>query len=239
MRCRESHGVLGRIASGCRPRRRTFIVVIAAVVLLPVEASHAGWLSIFSMARRSRVNPQDRASRRSTPPRPSRPLRRSAQPRQSVPPRPGVKCSACAPGPVQIGPAASSRLRPGAIPQSSGSFWMWDMIAESEGAISARNVLSLSTIAGSPGDRGEAEGCRFAETKLLLTEAKRDAACSSASMPPTTCARTSCCRSTTIRCPASSSRSGSSASSRFSDRFSGYSVFVLPQQSDYIEFRLC
>ena len=45
MRCRESICVLGRIASGCWPRRRTFIVVIAAVVLLPVEASHAGWLS--------------------------------------------------------------------------------------------------------------------------------------------------------------------------------------------------
>ena len=37
--------VLGRIASGFWPRRRTIIAGMAAMALLPIEASDAGWLS--------------------------------------------------------------------------------------------------------------------------------------------------------------------------------------------------
>ena len=45
MKRREFICVLGCIASGIWPRRRTFVVAVAAIVLLPIEASHAGWLS--------------------------------------------------------------------------------------------------------------------------------------------------------------------------------------------------
>ena len=45
MKRREFICVLGSIASGFWPRRRTIIVAMAAMVLLPIEASHAGWLS--------------------------------------------------------------------------------------------------------------------------------------------------------------------------------------------------
>ena len=45
MRRREFICVLGNIAWGCRLRRRTIIVAMAAVALLPIEVSHAGWLS--------------------------------------------------------------------------------------------------------------------------------------------------------------------------------------------------
>ena len=44
MKRREFICVLGSIASGFWPRR-TIIVAMAAMVLLPIEASHAGWLS--------------------------------------------------------------------------------------------------------------------------------------------------------------------------------------------------
>ena len=37
--------VLGSIASGFWPRRRTIIAAMAAMMLLPIEVSDAGWLS--------------------------------------------------------------------------------------------------------------------------------------------------------------------------------------------------
>jgi N-acetylmuramoyl-L-alanine amidase len=37
--------VLGGIVAGFWPRRRSIIVAIAALVLLPIEVSDAGWLS--------------------------------------------------------------------------------------------------------------------------------------------------------------------------------------------------
>ena len=87
MKRREFICVLGSIASGFWPRRRTVIVAMAAMVLLPIEVSHAGWLSdLFKGSSK-----QGKSSKQAKPPKhvsvsASQPLLRSAPPRQSATP---------------------------------------------------------------------------------------------------------------------------------------------------------
>ena len=78
--------VLGSIASGFWPRRRTIIVAMAAMVLLPIEASDAGWLSDLFKGCQSKPNRQNKPNRQSTSLRASQPLWRSMPPRQSAAP---------------------------------------------------------------------------------------------------------------------------------------------------------
>ena len=68
--------VLGSVASGFWPRRRTIIVTMAAMVLLPIEASDAGWLSDLFKSKQAK-------STKSTSLHASRPLWRSLPPRES------------------------------------------------------------------------------------------------------------------------------------------------------------
>jgi N-acetylmuramoyl-L-alanine amidase len=226
----EFIGVLGRIASGSQPRRSTVVIALAALVLLPIQTSHAGWLSdLFKGSK------QGKAQRHAKPPKQAAPSRSAiVAKRAAAPKRHQVKLAAL--GPVHL-PAAA--LKPAANRCDPAKFRIVLDVghtAESEGAISARNVSEFTynlRLAKRIEAKLKAEG--FAETKLLLTEGK---------------AR----RSLFKRVAAASDLRADlllsihhdsvpnkfledwefeGKKSRFSDRFSGYSVFVSRSNPDY------
>jgi N-acetylmuramoyl-L-alanine amidase len=223
--------VLGRFASGCWPRRRTFIVAIAALGLLPVEASHAGWLSdLFKGSSK-----QSKPSRQSKPPKhvaSSKPA--AVAKRVAAPKHHRVKLAAV--GPVQLSPAA---FKPEAARCDPAKFRIVLDVghtAESEGATSARNVSEFVfnlRLAKRIEEKLKAEG--FKETRLLLTEGK---------------ARRSLVKRVSaandLRADLLLSIHHDSVpnkfleewefegkKSRYSDRFSGYSVFVSRSNADF------
>lgn len=236
MRRRESSCVLGSLVSGCRLRRRTFIVAIAAAVLLPIEASQAGWLSdLFKGSPK-----QGKSARQGKPPKhvasskPAAAAKRTASPKRQNVRRQNVKLAALEP--VQIGPAA---FKPAAARCDPAKFRIVLDVghtAESEGAISARNVSEFvynHRLAKRIEEKLKAAG--FSETRLLLTEGK---------------AR----RSLFKRVDAANDMRADlllsihhdsvpnkfleewefeGRKSRFSDRFSGYSVFVSRSNPDF------
>jgi N-acetylmuramoyl-L-alanine amidase len=214
-------GVLGRFASGLRPRRRSVVIALAAMVLLPVQASHAGWLSDLLKGPS-----KHKSQRQAKPPKHVASSRPTGAKRAAAPKR-HVKLAAL--GPVHLPPAA---LKPTATRCDPAKFRIVLDVghtAESEGASSARNVSEFTynlRLAKRIEERLKAEG--FTETKLLLTEGK---------------AR----RSLFKRVAAASDLRADlllsihhdsvpnkfledwefeGKKSRFSDRFSGYSVFV-------------
>ena len=228
---RDFIGVLGSIASGNWPRRRTIIVAIAAIVLLPIEASHAGWLSdLFKSSSK-----QGKTARQSKPPKQAASSKPAASAkRDASPKRHRVKLAAL--GPVHL-PAAA--LKPAAARCDPAKFRIVLDVghtAESEGAISARNVSEFVfnlRLAKRIEQKLKAEG--FTETRLLLTAGK---------------ARRSLFKrvdaANDLRADLLLSIHHDSVpnkfledwefegkKSRFSDRFSGYSVFVSRNNPDF------
>jgi N-acetylmuramoyl-L-alanine amidase len=235
----EFIGVLGRIASGCQPRRGAVAIALASMMLLPIEASHAGWLSDLFKSK------QGKTSRQSKPPKQAASRKPPKQAASRKPPavakraaaqkRQNVKLAAL--GPVHLPPAAA--LKPVANRCDPAKFRIVLDVghtAESEGAISARNVSEFTynlRLARRIEQKLKAEG--FAETKLLVTEGK---------------ARRSLFRrvdaASDLRADLLLSIHHDSVpnkfleewefegkKSRFSDRFSGYSVFVSRSNPDY------
>src|SRR6266481_9955504 len=147
MKRREFICILGGIAAGFWPRRRTIIAAMAAMVLLPIEVSDAGRLShIFKSSSKHGKSPKHVTS-----PKPHT-----------------VKLAALGPVALNLSPVATmcdpSKFR---IVLDVGH------TAESEGAISARNVAEFVfnlRLAKRIEEKLKAEG--FAETKLILTEGK-------------------------------------------------------------------
>ena len=201
------------------------------MVLIPIKVSHAGWLSDLFKGSSKQGKSQDRASRRSRP----RPRAVAVARHAAAPKRQNVKLAAL--GPVHLSP----------LPPETGSPTRCDPAkfrivldvghtAESEGAISARNVSEFSynlRLARRIEEKLKAEG--FAETKLLLTEGKAK-------------------RSLFRRVDAASDLRADlllsihhdsvpnkfleewefeGKKSRYSDRFSGYSVFVSRSNPDF------
>jgi N-acetylmuramoyl-L-alanine amidase len=227
---RESICVLGSIVSGYWPRRRTIIVAMAAIVLLPIEASHAGWLSdLFKSSKQSKSSRQAKPPKHVASPKPAALAKHAASPKRHT-----VKLAAL--GPVHL-PAAA--VKPAAARCDPAKFRIVLDVghtAESEGATSARNVSEFVfnlRLAKRIEDKLKAEG--FAQTKLLLTEGK---------------AR----RSLVKRVAAANNLPADlllsihhdsvphkfledwefeGKKSRFSDRFSGYSVFVSRNNPDF------
>src|SRR5258705_9736042 len=121
--------VLGSIASGFWPRRRTIIAAMAATVLLPIGVSDAGWLSdLFKGSSKQAKSPKQVSSRK-----PATLAKPAASPKHR-----SVKLAAL--GPVHLPPAA---LKPVATRCDTSKFRIVLDVghnAESEGAISARNV---------------------------------------------------------------------------------------------------
>ena len=138
--------VLGGIASGFRSRRRTIIVAMAAMALLPTDASDAGRL----------------VQTGKSPPRHGKPPKHVGSPKRHT-----VRLAAL--GPV----ALPSGLKPSATMCDPAKFRIVLDVghtAESEGAISARNVAEYVfnlRLAQRIEEKLKAEG--FAATRLLLT----------------------------------------------------------------------
>jgi N-acetylmuramoyl-L-alanine amidase len=223
--------VLGRIASGLWPRRRTVVAAVAAMVLLPVEASDAGWLSdVFkSSSKQAKPAKQAKPPKHASPRKPATVTKPAALQKHRT-----VKLAAL--GPVGLNPAALTPVAARCNPAKFRIVLDVGHTAESEGAISARRVSEFVfnlRLAKRIEEKLKAEG--FTETKLLLTEGK---------------AR----RSLVKRVAAANNLPADlflsihhdsvpnkfledwefeGKKSHFSDRFSGYSVFVSRNNPDF------
>jgi N-acetylmuramoyl-L-alanine amidase len=230
MKRRELICILGRIASRFWPRRRTIVVAMAAMVLVPIEASHAGWLSdVFKGSKQSKSSRQAKPAKHVRVSKPAVATKRAVSPKRHA-----VKLAAL--GPVQLNPAALKPVATRCDPAKFRIVLDVGHTAESEGAISARNVSEFVfnlRLAKRIEQKLKAEG--FAETRLLLTEGK---------------AR----RSLVKRVDAANNLPADlllsihhdsvpnkfledwefeGKKSHFSDRFSGYSVFVSRSNPDF------
>jgi N-acetylmuramoyl-L-alanine amidase len=231
MKRREFICVLGRIASGFWPRRRTIIAAMAAMVLLPIEVSDAGWLSdLFkNSSKQAKSSKQGKSPKHVTSRKPAT----LAKPAPS-PKRHATKLAAL--GPVRLSPAALKPVAARCEPSKFRIVLDVGHTAESEGAISARNVSEFIfnlRLAKRIAEKLKAEG--FAQTKLLLTEGK---------------ARRSLVKRVAVANNLAADLFLSihhdsvpnkfledwefeGKKSHFSDRFSGYSVFVSRRNPDF------
>ena len=231
MNRRKSICVLGSIAWGFWPRRRTFIAALAAMALLPIETSDAGWLSdVFKGSSK-----QAKSQKHGKPTKhvASRKPARSAKPAASAK-RHSVKFAAL--GPVGLPPAA---LKPAAARCEPSKFRIVLDVghtAESEGAISARNVSEFTfnlRLAKQIEEKLKAAG--FAQTRLLLTEGKARRSLfkrvAAANDLPADLLLSIHHDSVPNKLLEDWEFEGKK--SRFSDRFSGYSVFVSRDNPDF------
>lgn len=198
---------------------RTIIAALVALVVLPVEFCDAGWLS--DMLKGS--SKQGQSPKRAAPAKPAAsPKRHTARQTERKP--------------AALKPSASKPVAASCNPAKFRIVVDVGHTAESEGAISARNVSEFTynlRLAQRIEEKLKAEG--FSETKLLLTEGK---------------ARSSLVR----RVAAANSLAANLFLSihhdsvpnkfledwefegkkrRFSDRFSGYSVFVSSNNPEF------
>lgn len=166
------------IAQGSR--RRSIIAAIAAMALLPVEPSHAGWLSdLFKGSPKADKPPkQATTTKRAPPAKPATATKRAVIAAPATPatsaasPKPrATKLAAL--GPVPLPPSASKPAAPSCDPAKFRIVVDVGHTAESGGAKSARNVdefIYNHRLARRIEQKLKAEG--FAETRLLLTEGK-------------------------------------------------------------------
>lgn len=215
--------------SGLVPRRRTVIAVMAALVLLPIEVSEAGWLSdIFKGSSKHSKSLAHVAS-----PKHATSAKRAASAKRGASPKPhNVKLAA-------LGPANLNPLKPVATACEPSKFRIVLDVghtAESEGATSARNVAEFVfnlRLARWIEEKLKAEG--FAETRLLLTEGKAR---------PSLAKRVAAANDLHANLFLSIHHDSVPNSlledwefegkkSHFSDRFSGYSVFVSRNNPDF------
>jgi N-acetylmuramoyl-L-alanine amidase len=200
------------------------MVLIAALVLLPIEAGAAGWLSdVFKgSSKDGKPRRQHVVSRKPAA---------SAKPTASHKPRP-AKLAA-------LGPASLSALKPAASicdPKKFRIVLDVGHTVESEGAISARNVPEFAfnlRLAQQIERKLKAEG--FAETRLLVTEGKAR---------PSLVRRVAAANNMNADLFLSIHHDSVPNSfledwefegkkSHFSDRFTGYSVFVSRNNPDF------
>jgi N-acetylmuramoyl-L-alanine amidase len=222
---RGSIWVLDGIVAGFRFRRRSLVAAMAALLLLPIEISDAGWLSdMFKGSSKQGKSPRHVSS-----------PKRATLARRAAKPRPHTARHAASTS-LAVKPVAS---KPAAIKCDPSKFRIALDVghtAESEGAISARNVAEFAfnlRLARRIEEKLKAEG--FAETRLLLTEGK---------------ARSSLFK----RVAVANNRNADlflsihhdsvpnklledwefeGKKSHFSDRFNGYSVFVSRNNPDF------
>jgi N-acetylmuramoyl-L-alanine amidase len=202
------------------------MVAAVALLLLPIEASYAGWLSdIFKGSSKQSQQPK-RAAPRPKPAKVTKP---------AAPPKPGPATVTTA-KPAAAKSAASKPYAPACDPAKFRIVVDVGHTPESEGAISARNVSEYTynlRLAKRIEEKLKSEG--FAETKLLLTEGRA--------------------RSSLVRRVAAANNWSANLflsihhdsvpkkfleewefegkKSRYSDRFGGYSVFVSTDNAEY------
>jgi N-acetylmuramoyl-L-alanine amidase len=203
--------------------RRAVIAVMAAVALLPIEASAAGWLQdIFKGSKDSKSSKHHVASRK-----PATPARSATSRKPHT-----AKLAA-------LGPANLSALKPIASICDRSKFRIVIDVghtAESEGASSARNVPEFAfnlRLAQRIEQKLKAEG--FAGTRLLVTEGK-----AKPSLFKRVTAANSMNADLFLSIHHDSVPNGllenwefEGKKSHFSDRFAGYSVFVSRNNPDF------
>ena len=213
MKRREFICILGGIAVGFWPGRGTIVAAMAALVLLPIEVSDAGRLSHTSKS----------SSKHGKSPK-----------HVSSPKRHTVKLAAL--GPVALNPSALKPVATMCDPSKFRIVLDVGHTAESEGAISARNVAEFVfnlRLAQRIEEKLKAEG--FAETRLLLTKGKAR---------PSLIKRVAAANNLQANLFLSihhdsvpdsllESWEFEGTKSHFSDRFSGYSVFVSRSNPDF------
>ncbi|MDE2378168.1 N-acetylmuramoyl-L-alanine amidase [Bradyrhizobium sp.] len=225
MNPRRSIRVSGGTVAGFWFRRRTLVAAIAALLLLPVETGHAGWLSdVFKRTTKQGVSPKH-----------------AGRPGRTAKVKPAVKPAhqatrLAALGPMALGPVGSKPAAGKCNPATFRIVLDVGHTAQSEGAISARNVAEFAyNLRLARGIEEKLKAAGFAETRLLLTEGKA--------------------RASLVRRVASANNANADLflsihhdsvpdklledwefegkKSHFSDRFSGYSVFVSRSNPDF------
>ena len=211
----------GRLAAS---GRRTILAALAVLLLLPMEASDAGWLQdVF------KGSPKHDKSAKHVKPKSSA----SAQPVPSSKPH-NVKLAALGPASIAL-PALKP---PASMCEPSKFRIVLDVghTAQSEGAMSARNVAEFTfnlRLAQRIEEKLKAEG--FTETRLLVTQGKAR---------PSLVKRVDAANNLRANLFLSIHHDSVPDSllekwefdgkkSHFSDRFSGYSVFVSHENPDF------
>ncbi len=224
MNRRRSIWVPSRLVWGFRFRRRSTVAAMAALLLLPIEAGRAGWLSdVFKGSSKQATSPKHVAS-----PRRAAKAKATAKPRRQV-----TRLAALGPVTLNLG------LKPTATKCDPAKFRIVLDVghtAQSEGAISARNVAEFVfnlRLARRIEEKLKADG--FTETKLLLTEGKAR---------PSLVKRVAAANNANADLFLSIHHDSvpdklletwefEGKKSHFSDRFSGYSVFVSRSNPDF------
>lgn len=223
--------VLGSVASGFRPRRSTIIMAMAALLILPINAGNAAWLSdLFKgSSKQGKSSRQAKPAKHVRASKPAAPTKRAASPKRRT-----VKLAAL--GPVRLNPAAVKSTANRCEPAKFRIALDVGHTAESEGATSARNVSEFSynlRLARRIEEKLKAEG--FTETKLLLTEgkAKRSLFKRVATASDLRADLLLSIHHDSVPTKFLEEWEFEGKKSRFSDRFSGYSVFVSRSNPDY------
>jgi N-acetylmuramoyl-L-alanine amidase len=221
-------------------RRHTIIAAMAALVVLPIEASDAGWLSdVFKSSSKQGKSPKHVASAK-----PATLAKPAALPKPHTAKPHTAKSHTAKPHAVKLaalGPAAfnPSPARPVATTCDPAKFRIVLDVghtAKSEGAISARNVTEFAfnlRLARQIEEKLKAEG--FAETRLLVTEGKAR---------PSLVRRVAAANALPADLFLSIHHDSvpnkflenwefEGKKSHYSDRFSGYSVFVSHNNPDF------
>jgi N-acetylmuramoyl-L-alanine amidase len=213
MKRRELIRILGDIAAGYWPYRRTVVAAMAAMVLLPIEASDAGRMShVFKSSSK-----------------------RGKSPRHVTSPKPHtVKLAAL--GPLALNPSVLKPVATTCDPSKLRIVLDVGHTAESEGAISARNVAEFVfnlRLAQRIEEKLKAEG--FADTRLLLTagKAKRSLVKRVAAVNNLHANLLLSIHHDSVPDSLLENWEFEGKKSHFSDRFSGYSVFVSRKNPDF------
>lgn len=213
MKRREFIRVLGGTAAGFWARRGTIIAVMAAMVLLPIDVSDAGRLSHISKSS----SKHGKSAKRATSPKPHAAMLAIL-------------------GPVALNPFALKPVATICDPSKFRIVLDVGHTAESEGAISARNVAEFAfnlRLARRIKEKLKAEG--FAETSVLLTvgRAKRSLVKRVAAANNLHANLFLSIHHDSVPDSFLENWEFEGKKSHFSDRFSGYSVFVSRNNPDF------
>ena len=227
----SSRRKFARSGFGAWPRRGTVIAAMAALVLLPIEVSDAGWLQdVFKGSSKDGKSPKQVASpKHITSRKPAASAKSAASPKH-----PTAKLAAL--GPFALNPPASKPAATMCDPAKFRIVLDVGHTAESEGATSARNVPEFNfnlRLAQRIEEKLKAAG--FAETRLLVTHGKAR---------PSLVKRVAAADNLNANLFLSIHHDSvpdkllenwefEGRKSHFSDRFSGYSVWVSRDNPDF------
>jgi N-acetylmuramoyl-L-alanine amidase len=212
--------------------RRIIVAAMAGWLLLPIGASDAGWLSdVFkSSSKRDRSSRAEKLSKRAAVPKKTAVAKPAASPKRHH----AVKLAALSP--AGLNPAAVQSAAQKCEPATFRIVVDVGHTPESEGAISARNVAEFvfnRRLAQRIAEKLKAEG--FAATRLLVTEGKARASLvrrvAAANNLPANLFLSIHHDSVPNKLLEDWEFEGKK--SHFSDRFSGYSVFVSRSNADF------